>query len=64
MFARSPGRILKNGMSQTIEAIMHLETTCTKPVVSYEEASFTKPDLRKVANSSEDQGKVGGPNGI
>ena len=51
-------------MSQTIEAIMHLETTCTKPVVSYEEASFTKPDLRKVANSSEDQGKVGGPNGI
>ncbi|MFN8333423.1 MAG: hypothetical protein U0T81_19795 [Saprospiraceae bacterium] len=36
---------------------MHLETTCTKPVVSYEEASFTKPDLRKVANSSEDQGK-------
>jgi integrase len=43
------------------EAVTQLETTYTTPIlsygVSYEGSSLLRPELRKVANSAEDQGK-------
>ena len=43
------------------EAVTQLDTTYTKAVLSYglsyERQTLPEPELRKVANSSEDQGK-------
>jgi integrase len=43
------------------DAVTQLETTYTKPVLSYglsyERSTLPQPELKKVANSSEDQGK-------
>ena len=43
------------------EAVRQLETTYTEPVLSYglsyEGSALIRPELRKVANSLEDQGK-------
>ena len=39
------------------EAVTQLETTYTTPILSYEGSALVRPELRKVANPAEDQGK-------